>query len=83
MNKRNKWKTVRNITLAVLILFVILIAIIGIGFLTDTGMYPDPNGLTRLRSFEAVLKIIIAAAGIPMLADLGLLMISLIKIKKK
>lgn len=79
-----KWKTVRLITVAVLIIFVLLILMIGLGFALDDAVYPEPvYGLTRWKSFCMTAGFITCISGLPLLVDAALLILSIIKIRRQ
>lgn len=77
-----KWKMIRNITLATLVIFVILILLIGLAFMFDNGTYPDDIfGLTKLKAFYAVISFVLVFTGIPLLINIVLLIVSQLKVK--
>ena len=78
------WKAVRNITLSILIVFLLLILTIGLGFALDDAVYPEPvYGLTRWKSFCMTAGFITCISGLPLLVDAALLILSIIKIRRQ
>lgn len=79
-----KWKIIRNITLLILIIFLIFILLIGLGIAFDNkGAYPDDiTGLTKMGAFRAIMIFVMAFSGIPLVADVILLVLSVIKIHR-
>ena len=57
-----KWRLVRNITFTVLIVFILLIFMIGLGFLLDDAEYLEPvYGLSRMRAFCMVAAFVLVS----------------------
>lgn len=79
-----KWKIIRNITLLILIIFLLFVLLIGLGIAFDNkGVYPDNiTGLTKMGVFRAIMIFVMVFSGIPLVADVILLVISVIKIRK-
>lgn len=78
-----KWKIVRNVTLIILVVFILFVVLLGLAFAFDNGVYPDDIlGLTRLRAFKAVMTFVLLFSGIPVLTDILLLIISIMKLRK-
>lgn len=76
-------KTIRNISLAILILFVLYIGIIGLNILFDDKTYPIAHyGLTRADEFFLTVFFALVYAGIPLLIDFIVFIISTVKIHK-
>ena len=81
---KGQWKQNRNVMFTVLIVFILLIFMIGLGFLLDGAEYPEPvYGLSRMRAFCMVTAFVTCIAAIPLLADITLLVISIIKIDRR
>lgn len=65
----------------ILIVFILLILMLGLGFLTDDAAYPETvYGLTRFEAFAMAGGFVLVISCIPMGIDILLLIISLIKI---
>lgn len=79
-----KWKTIRNVTLLILIIFLIVVLALGLGIALDSkGVYPDGiTGLTKRGTFRAIMIFVMIFSGIPIVADIMLLVISVIKIHR-
>ena len=80
-----KWKIIRNITLAILVCFIIFAGYIIInGFLVG-NYYDDIFGVTIFYWFQHVwvsLCLYLYVFGIPLLIDVIILIISIIRLKK-
>ncbi len=78
-----KWTKIRNATLIILIIFLSLIIIVGLGFLfDDASSYPDPIwGLSKFDAFCIVTAFIVFVFAIPVLVSVILLIVSLIILK--
>lgn len=80
-----KWKIIRNITLALLVCFMIFAGYIIINGFLAGNYYDDIFGVTIFYWFQHVwvfLCLYLYVFGIPLLIDFIILMISIIRIKK-
>lgn len=68
--------------MTILIVFLLLILMLGLGFLRDDATYPETvYGLTRFEAFGMAAGFIVIIFGIPILISIVLLVISMIKLK--
>ena len=80
-----KWKIIRNITLALLVCFMIFAGYIIINGFLAGNYYDEIFGVTIFYWFQhvwVVLCLYLYVFGIPLLIDIIILIISIIKIKK-
>ncbi len=80
-----KWKIIRNITLALLVCFIIFAGYIIINGFLAGNYYNDIFGVTIFYWFQhvwVVLCLYLYVFGIPLLIDVIILIISIIRLKK-
>ena len=80
-----KWKIIRNITLALLVCFIIFAGYIIINGFLAGNYYDDIFGVTIFYWFQhvwVVLCLYLYVFGIPLLIDVIILIISIIRLKK-
>ena len=80
-----KWKIIRNITLAILVCFIIFAGYIIINGFLAGNYYNDIFGVTIFYWFQhvwVVLCLYLYVFGIPLLIDVIILIISIIRLKK-
>ena len=80
-----KWKIIRNITLALLVCFMIFAGYIIINGFLAGNYYDDIFGVTIFYWFQhvwVVLCLYLYVFGIPLLIDVIILIISIIRLKK-
>ncbi len=79
----NKWRIARNITFSVLIIFILVFVRIGISFIFDNGIYPDDHyGITKIEAYGLLCYIFLIFSAIPMLVDIIILIVSVVKLRK-
>ena len=81
-----KWKIVRTITLIILLCFIIFAGYIIIGNLLERNYYNDIFGATTFYWYERawmIMMLYLYILWIPLLVDVIIFIISIIKIKNK
>ena len=80
-----KWKVIRIITLIILICFIIFAGYIIIGNLLEGNYYNDILGCTTFYWYERawmLMMLYLDILGIPLLIDVAIFILSVLKIKK-